>query len=526
VLDTPLTELVHRYQPASTPKCPTFVDDSHWSPTIDGITYFRELAGLLAKVGPGDAVHIAGLQADPDLDLAGLRAGDSQHRPFTDVLAEKAADGADVRVLLSGAEYAEGIPWLPFGPFRANIDAARRMRAWQPTTRPAAESPLADRVLIDWSGSLLGTNHQKMVLFRHGDELTAYLGGLDLALNRYDADPHDRLRLGQYRWGWHDGAVRLQGPAAQRVWEIYRTRWHLAAALPRRWLFMARVGFTNLNPEGRPRTLPPAPVQQPRAAAGMAIQVLRSYSPWKIRAHHLLHRRHQAPISRPGTHEVYEALTTAIEAADRYIYLEDQYFYEVPGGNLRFALYAGLRAAAKRGVKVILVGSGRRDPADGGRSIVPPVITRDLRYRVLAPLPPAARQNVVMHRIQDLTVHTKLMLADDVFACIGSANFFSRSMVGTDSELSCSIVTTGAAVRDLRVALWAEHLRTPVSEDLAPALADLDIALGIWRAEWLPATVAPDTWRTPGSPEGFVPRERVLVPARYSRRPATRSPRR
>jgi phosphatidylserine/phosphatidylglycerophosphate/cardiolipin synthase-like enzyme len=287
-------------------------------------------------------------------------------------------------------------------------------------------------VLIDWSGSLLGTNHQKMVLFRHGDEVTAFLGGLDLALTRYDADPHDRLRLGQFRWGWHEGAVRLQGPAAQRVWEVFRTRWHLAAALPRRWLFVSRIGFTNLNPEGRPRT--PAPVQRPRAAAGIAVQVLRSYSPWKIHAHHLLHRRHEAPISRPGTHEVYEALTTAIQAAERYIYLEDQYFYEVPGG--------------------------------------------------------------------------------------GSANFFSRSMVGTDSELSCSIVTTGTEVRDLRVALWAEHLRTPVSEDLAPALADLDIALGIWRAEWLPATVAPDTWRTAGSPEGFTPRERVLVPARYSRRPA------
>jgi hypothetical protein len=95
-------------------------------------------------------------------------------------------------------------------------------------------------------------------------------------------------------------------------------------------------------------------------------------------------------------------------------------------------------------------------------------------------------------------------------------------MVGTASKLSCSVVTTGTAVRDLRVALWAEHLRTPVSEGLAPALADLDLALGIWRAEWLPATAAPDTWQTPGSPAGFSPRERVLVPARYSRRLARR----
>jgi phosphatidylserine/phosphatidylglycerophosphate/cardiolipin synthase-like enzyme len=106
--------------------------------------------------------------------------------------------------------------------------------------------------------------------------------------------------------------------------------------------------------------------------------------------------------------------------------------------------------------------SGRRDPADGGKS----------------------------------TVHTKLMLVDDVFASIGSANFFSRSMVGTDSELSCTFVTTGPSVKDLRrVRLWAEHLRTPLNGQVVPALEDLDTALGIWRIEWLPA----DGQRTPGA---------------------------
>jgi hypothetical protein len=44
------------------------------------------------------------------------------------------------------------------------------------------------------------------------------------------------------------------------------------------------------------------------------------------------------------------------------------------------------------------------------------------------------------------------------------------------------------------------------------ALADLDLALGIWRSAWLPAGAAASTWRTAGAPDGFEPSERVLIP--------------
>ena len=58
---------------------------------------------------------------------------------------------------------------------------------------------------------------------------------------------------------------------------------------------------------------------------------------------------------------------------------------------------------------------------------------------------------------------------------------FSRSMSGVDSEMSAAVVTTTALVRDLRVAVWAEHLRAPMKAELREALEDLDLALGMWR---------------------------------------------
>jgi phosphatidylserine/phosphatidylglycerophosphate/cardiolipin synthase-like enzyme len=513
-----LDAAVRRYLPAPTRDCPVHLQDSEWVPVVDGIDYFAEVSGLLDRVGPGDAVLVAGLQVSPDLDLTGREEGEPGRRPLADLLAEKAHDGADVRVLLSGGVFSGGVPWLPgVGPFRANVEAARRMRGWVPSTRDTGRPPLRDRVLLDWSGALIGSNHQKIVLVRLGEEVTAFVGGLDLALDRFDAGPHDRMRLDGNRWGWHDAAVRLRGPAAERVWEVYRYRWGVAAALPRRYWMLSMGGLGVLNPPLRPLTVPAAPPQPERTSPGTAVTVVRSFNPWAIDSIRLLRRVRRPGLPANGVHEVFRTLATAIDRARRYVYVEDQYLKEMPGGGWRHTLYGPLRRAARRGVRVVLVGSGRRDPADGGRSDLSAVLTTDLRWRVVGRLPRDERRNVVMYRVRDLTVHAKVVLVDDVFACLGSANFFGRSMVGTDTELSSALVTTGHEVRDLRVRLWAEHLRTPLTDELRPVLEDLDTALGIWRRDWLPTAADRATWRRAGIPAGFAPSERVLVPVRFSR---------
>jgi hypothetical protein len=74
------------------------------------------------------------------------------------------------------------------------------------------------------------------------------------------------------------------------------------------------------------------------------------------------------------------------------------------------------------------------------------------------------------------------------------------------------MVTAGPAVQELRARLWAEHLRTPVTDPaLQASLADLDLALGMFRPEWLPPHAPAGTWRQPGMPAGFAPAESVLT---------------
>ena len=110
--------------------------------------------------------------------------------------------------------------------------------------------------------------------------------------------------------------------------------------------------------------------------------------------------------------------------------------------------------------------------------------TADLRHKIVDRLDAEDEIDFAVYRVEHLTVHAKIILIDDEFACIGSANMFSRSMGGTDSEISTAVATSTSLVRDLRVKLWAEHLRTSVGPALRASLEDLDLALGIWRAEW------------------------------------------
>ena len=228
--------------------------------------------------------------------------------------------------------------------------------------------------------------------------------------------------------------------------------------------------------------------------------------PWRARAWDDSTRRPPT-----GVQEVFETLVTAIGAARRYVYLEDQYLDEELGGTPRFELYPALRDAAERGVKVILVGSGTRDPDDAGLHLgaINRNLNPDVRHKIVDRLPAGHKRDVVLYRVEGVTVHAKLVLVDDAFACIGSANMFSRSMAGTDCELSVAVQTSTSLVRDLRVAVWGEHLRAALTDPARAALADLGTALGIWRFEW--AGDDPLLWRAADHPAGYVPGERMLA---------------
>jgi phosphatidylserine/phosphatidylglycerophosphate/cardiolipin synthase-like enzyme len=470
------------YFPDATDDPLTFVGDSEWHPLIDGRRYLTELDGALRGLAPGDSVQICGLQLWPGLDLCGRRPGTTGYEPIGERLVALAAAGVHVRLLLAAELIARWLPVPGLAGFRANVITAQSLRAARPDGVSTGPAPLSAGVLLDWSGERIGSNHQKVVVVQRAGVITAYVAGIDLVDNRFDASPHDTLTLNGKRWGWHDAAVRLRGPAAARVHDIVVQRWTEASTLPARFVAPGR----RMNPRTPAPALDPAPPQAAIASSGIAVRVVRSVATNKVPSVLRWRRRGWDTMPADGEQSVFATITAALTAARRYIYLEDQYFEEYTGGKLQYELYPYLREAAARGVKVVLLGSGVRDPEDPGIYLRPinRRLNRDLRHKLVKPASPQTRANIAVWRLEHCTVHSKLLLVDDVFACIGSANTFSRSMAGVDSEVSAAVSTTTTLVRELRVEVWGEHLRSEIDPELRTELTDLDNALAMWRRNW------------------------------------------
>jgi len=397
-------------------------------PLIDGESYQGAILEAISRTaGAPDAVLILAWQLDPGW------------RDLGPLLAARADAGVDVRIVLNCTPSPVN-PWIP------NHAAARALRRWP---------SLARGLVLDWSGaSWTGSHHQKAVLVRAAGETVGFVAGMDLVPDHCDRAPHTgKVWRDGTPWGWHDVGVRLRGAGVGALWECFRARW----------------AETTRSPAPAPLP-PPAPVGSSQSA-----QLLRACFRWRSRVH-----------------ELHRALRHAIGAAERYIYVEDQFLsdhgdemlglpFRCPASALpipaEFSLFPAIAARLRErpGLKVIFVGSGKSDPID----TVPGPRNRRLTRSVRAILTP----NVAVWRLEDVTVHSKVVLIDDAYAAVGSANFNKRSMYGIDDELQVAFVAADGAVRRLRRDLWAELWRREAVEAVEAEDDDLERALRPWFSE-------------------------------------------
>lgn len=410
--------------PDHVPRTPHFTSGNAAEALIDGAAYFGHLAGQLEQLGQGDEVHLAGWRITPDQSLRPLVPGAPT---LSAQLSHLSARGVRVRALL----------WrFPFPPagwvlprFRDNVRFARQIRA------RGGEAVLDGRLRRDVPSS----HHQKAVVLRSANDVSAYVGGIDLCRGRWDTPDHTGRRAdlrGDFQ-AWHDVACLVRGKAAAQVWENFTERW---------------------NDRTRPGRFdaPPPPVQTPRpkglCCGQQHVQVLRTLAPGVY------------PFAPQGEQSVRLAYERAIERAEHYIYLEDQMVWPC-------SLIDRLRAAAGRGVQVMLVMTRAYE--------VPGLLAfhNTLRRRTLERVRGGNPANLHTFHLRQaargsvIYLHSKLMVVDDCLAIIGSANVNWRSAT-TDSELALSIVDgervagqmngqpmeVARFAKTLRLALWSEHL--------------------------------------------------------------------
>jgi len=451
-------------------------------PWVDGEEYFAALGDAIQGTeGPDDRIYIVNWLFDRQVFV-------TPNKRLSDLLVEKINLGVDVRVivwagrLMTGVDGADpdlditdpawwGIRTIDkLGLFKdvvseTNIPNVRGLRALTPL--------LANRVLMDWSGDI-GSRHQKYaVVYRKSTgDLRGFVG---IDLSEKNRNPYGGTQTP------HEAGFEYRGEAVRSIWRDFKLRWDEVKSLPsKRYMWGTLVEPFNAAIEPSPVPDPSIAIVTPVSAPN-SIRVVRTYGevkdtmlwgddlPWD-----------SDMIPAGGLREVQTLLDKAVPAATRYIYIEDQGINNGEDWTPHTLVFDMLEAAinkANSDVKVIAVTSGEHD---GENLTLTETIWNFFLQRILP-----KQTNFVMYRVDRMEIHSKVILIDDEFASIGSANFWNRSMNGEDTELNTMIVENADVVKNLRVRLWADHLRVnPSSPIYRPQLLNLDQSLGIFRPGW------------------------------------------
>jgi phosphatidylserine/phosphatidylglycerophosphate/cardiolipin synthase-like enzyme/uncharacterized membrane protein YdjX (TVP38/TMEM64 family) len=277
-----------------------------------------------------------------------------------------------------------------------------------------------------------GSHHQKIVVI---DDSVAFAGGFDITRNRWDTPEHrgrDPRRVdpqGRNYPPFHDVQALVDGDTARALGDLVRQRWYAATG-------------EGLSVPAPGRDAWPSQVRPDVRDVRVAIS-----------------RTEPAYAGRPGVREVERLFIDSIAAARRSVYIESQYMT-----STLIADALGRRLEERDGPEIVIVTP--REPTgfleESTMGVLRTHLLADLRKRDVF-----GRLRVYFPKVpglpgkECLNVHSKVMVVDDVFVRVGSANLTNRSM-GLDTECDVALeaerVDIGEAIAAFRNRLLAEHL--------------------------------------------------------------------
>mmetsp|Transcript_18608 Transcript_18608/g.56169 ORF Transcript_18608/g.56169 Transcript_18608/m.56169 type:complete len:842 (-) Transcript_18608:570-3095(-) len=341
--------------------------------------------------------------------------------------------------------------------------------------------------------------------------------------------PGADIKFGGPRQPWHDIHCRLEGPVAWDVLLNFEQRWRKQSGCPGELLNMT-VQVPNLvfggsgPPEGAPATM----VMPPQDPEAWQVQLLRSIDSDSADGFPSQH----AEASRLGLdslkgkiidYSIQKAYITAIRRAQHFIYIENQYFLgsshvwskdRHAGANHLVAVELALKIVQKINARerfmayIVLPLFPEGVPESGAcqeilhwqastvgmmYSLIAGAIkaqgmhdahpTDYLQFfapgnrEVLLPGEPPSERKAPTNSGAELAqlsrrfmvyVHSKMMIVDDEYIIIGSANINQRSLDGArDTEIAMGAFQNGhritadstpdGDVHGFRMSLWAEH---------------------------------------------------------------------
>ncbi len=376
---------------------------------LDGAEAFQAMAVAIANAQ--SHVHITGWHITPTF------ATTRGERPIVlkELLAEAAAR-IPVRVLIWA-----GVPLPVMQPWRGDV---RKLRD---------DLTAGNHVqcALDARERPMHCHHEKTIVI---DDRIAFVGGIDLTNfhgDRWDTQEHKPRGA----VGWHDVAARIVGPAVQDVAENFAMRWQA------------------ITGEGLP------PVATPSPAGDIELQVVRTVPDGMYR---------QLPR---GDFRILESYLRGLRAAQRFIYLENQFLWSP---EILAVLREKLARPSTPDFRLVLVLPEKPDTGgDDTRGQLGTLVQADGdRGRLLA----CTLYAIGGEKDWPVYIHAKVGIVDDTWMTIGSANLNEHSLFN-DTEMNLVTHDAGLA-QQTRLRLWAEHLRRPVNELMGDPIAVID---SLWK---------------------------------------------
>lgn len=462
---------------------------------VDGDAYFRALTHALAAAKK--SIWIVGWDIDSRVEI------NRGYRPdlpralgaLLDAIVAKKG-GPDCYVLAWDFAWLYALEREALTATKLGWKAHRKLRYQMDDIHPVA-----------------GSHHQKFVVV---DDQVAFVGGMDLCGHRWDTPEHkprDPRRKDPWKPAYgpfHDAQGAVSGAAARVVGDYARERWHRATG-------------QIVKPHARVDSDAwPADLEPDLRDVDVAIA-----------------RTDPALDDRPDVRECEQLYVQAIRAARKWIFVENQYLTSYVVQEALVARLVrpdcpeivilqpkeccGWLEQTTMGIlRARLIARLRSVDAHG-------------RLRILSPVVPDDDGKPV-----GVNLHTKIMIVDDRFARVGSANMSNRSL-GLDTELDMAVEADGDAraaqgIRRFRARLLAEHLGCTI-DDVEQAmqggsliaaieslrggprtLVELEPAAPEWLAMLVPENFGVDP-ETPSPADVFVTRMLPLAETRSRRRP-------
>ena len=312
---------------------------------------------------------------------------------------------------------------------------------WDFSLNYAAERELFPRLSLQWQTPPRVTlcmdnavpfgssQHQKLIVV---DDALAFSGGLDVTVRRWDSSDHaadnpERVDAsGQPYPPFHDVQMMVDGEAAQALAQLVRRRW--------------------CNAHGSEPPVEPCGDPWPQGFEPQFTDVQIGIA-----------RTQPEFGSQEQVKEVETLFLDSIDRAERSIYIENQFMTAMP-----VAERLALRLRERPALELVAV-----EPKDYDSWVVSRTLgaERARFHRMLEEaggdrvrlVYPAVRQGGAR---ADTMVHSKVMIVDDRFLRVGSANLNNRSM-GADTECDLAIEARDeserAAIVDIHHRLLGDH---------------------------------------------------------------------